>query len=161
MILGALTAQSLMLMATAVMAHPATHLLDTHAAGAITAAHVDLSAVADSRFWTAALWVIAAFGLLYLVPGRGRRRAITLGLALTLGIFTMESAVHSVHHLASPETAATCPVLSSAEHLGWGEIPVVASEVTPPEVIPAPTAASEPAPYSLPHRPRPGRAPPA
>jgi hypothetical protein len=89
------------------------------------------------------------------------RRAIALGLALALGIFTMESAVHSVHHLASPETAATCPVLSSAEHLGWGETPVVASEVTPPHVTPAPAAVSEPVPYSLAHRPRPGRAPPA
>jgi hypothetical protein len=160
MILGALTAESLVLMATAVMAHPATHLLDTHATGGPVAGHVDLGAVADGRFW-AALGLMAGVALLRLAGRRARGRAIALGLALVLSIFTMESAVHSVHHLASPETASTCPVLSSAEHLGWGDTPMIASEVTPPRVTPAPAAASEPIPYSLPHRPRQGRAPPA
>lgn len=160
MVLGALTAQSLALMATAFTAHPAAHRLDARARGAATAGHVDLGAVADGRLW-AALGLVAGAVPLRLAARRARGRAIALGLALALGVFTMESAVHSVHHLASPETAATCPVLSSAEHLGWGETPVVASEVTPPHVTPAPAAASEPAPYSLAHRPRPGRAPPA
>ena len=160
MILVALTAQSLALMATAVMAHPAMHLLDTHASGSPVAGHVDLGAVADGRFW-AALGLMAGVALLRLAARRARGRAIALGLALALSIFTMESAVHSVHHLASPETAATCPVLSSAEHLGWGENPVVASDVPPPHVAPAPAAASEQVAYSLTHRPRQGRAPPA
>jgi hypothetical protein len=84
-----------------------------------------------------------------------------LALSLTLGVFTLESAVHSVHHLASPETAATCAVLGGAEHLGWGETPVVASAVPPSQVTPAPILTAENPTRSLTHRPRPGRAPPA
>ena len=160
MVLGALTAQCLVLTATAVMAHPTTHLLDTHAGAAGALGHVDLGAAADRRLW-AAISLIAGVGLLCLLARRLRGRAIALGLTLALGIFTLESAVHSVHHLASPETAATCPVLASVEHLGWDENPVVASDVPPPHVAPAPAAASEQVTYSLTHRPHQGRAPPA
>ena len=160
MVLGALTAQSLVLTTSTVMAHPTTYLLDTHASAAGAIGHVDLGAAADSRLW-AAISLIAGVGLLCLLARRLRGRAIALGLTLALGIFTLESAVHSVHHLASPETAAACPVLSSVEHLGWGENPVVASDVPPPHVVPAAAATSEQVPYSLTHRPLQGRAPPA
>lgn len=95
---------------------------------------------------------------------RRPRHSLVLGalaLSLTLGVFTLESAVHSVHHLANPETAATCPVLGGAEHLGWGETPVVASAVPPAQVTSAPVLTAEDPARPLTHRPRPGRAPPA
>jgi hypothetical protein len=149
--------------AGAVLAHPPTHLLDTHTGTARASGHLDPAALAasmDGRWW-AALWLVAGVGLLRLAAGRSRGRVIALGLTLALGVFTLESAVHSVHHLASPESAATCPVFSASEHLGWGEIPVVASDVPPPHVASAPTFASEERESSLIPRPGQGRAPPA
>ena len=106
-------------------------------------------------------WLVAGLGLLGLAASRSRGRALALGLSLALAVFGLESAVHSVHHLTSPETAATCPVFPSAEHLGWGEIPVVASDVSPPHVTAAPDPACESCEGSLTYRPRQGRAPPA
>src|SRR4029450_7299371 len=101
MVLGALTAQSLVLTTSTVMAHPTTQPRDLHAAAAGAIGHVDLGAAADSRLW-AAISLIAGVGLLCLLARRLRGRAIALGLTLALGIFTLWSAVHSVHHLARP-----------------------------------------------------------
>ena len=149
--------------AGAVLAYPTPRLLDTRAGAAPAAGHVDpaaLGTAVDGRLW-AGLWLLAGIALLRLAAGRARGRVIALGLTLALGVFTLESAVHSVHHLASPETAATCPVFSASEHLGWGEIAVVASDVPPPHVAPAPVLASEELECSLIPRPGQGRAPPA
>ena len=139
----------------AVMAHPTAHLVDAHGGATQT---IDPSA---GRVWWAGLWLIAGVGLLGGATRPARRRTIALGLSLALGVLALESAVHSVHHLTSPETAATCPVFSSTEHLGWGETPMVASNGPPPHVTPAPALASEDSEGALTHRPRPGRAPPA
>jgi hypothetical protein len=162
-LLGALATHALLLTAATAAAHPATHLLDAHASGAPAIGHVEvgaLAALADGRLW-AVLGLVAGLGLLPLAVRGLSGRAIALGLSLALGVFTLESAVHSVHHLASPETAATCPVLASVEHLGWGETPVVASVVPPAPVAATPVLAAEDTERSLTHRPRPGRAPPA
>jgi predicted membrane protein len=45
------------------------------------------------------------------------RRTAALGLALGLGIFTFDLAVHSVHHLSEPENAAECLVFSASQHV--------------------------------------------
>jgi hypothetical protein len=136
------------------MAHPATLLLEAHPGSAQPGA-------STGGVWGIALWLIAGVGLLRVAARPVRRRAIAMGLSLALGVFGLESAVHSVHHLTSPETAATCPVFPSTEHLGWGEIPVVASDASPPHVTAAPAPARETSEGSLTYRPRPGRAPPA
>ena len=86
----------------------------------------------------AGLALIAGIGLLRLAARRSRCRVIALGLSLALGVFTLESAVHSVHHLAEPETAATCPVLSGSQHLSWGEAQAAAADAPPLRVAPAP-----------------------
>ena len=92
---------------------------------------------------------------------RSRPDVIALFLSLAVGVFGLESAVHSVHHLTRPESAATCPVLAGSEHLGWGEIPVVTADPPPPRVAAAPALASEPIGHSPIDRPRHERAPPA
>jgi hypothetical protein len=90
-----------------------------------------------------------------------RLRVIALGLSLTLGLFSMETAVHSVHHLADPETATTCPVLCAAEHLAWGAVPAPATEAPPLCVAAAPLLRRDEGPQSAIYRPHQGRAPPA
>jgi hypothetical protein len=163
MVLAALVALSFSLGAGAVMAHPTPHLLDTHAAGAHAVGHFELPAFGlptGGLLW-AGLALVAGIGLLRLAARRSRGRVIALGLSLALGVFTLEAAVHSVHHLAKPETAATCPVLSSSQHLSWGEAQAAAVDAPPLCVAPAPLLRADDAPHWLIYRPHQGRAPPA
>jgi len=164
MVLAALVALSYPLGAGAVMAHPTrAHLLDTHAAGAHGVGHFELPAVSFSTgvlLW-AGLALIAGVGLLRLAACRARNRVIVLGLSLALGVFTLETAVHSVHHLTDPETAAMCPVFSSSQHLSWGEAQAAAVDAPPLCVDPTPPLQAEDAQQSLTYRPHRGRAPPA
>ena len=71
------------------------------------------------------------------------------------------SASSSQRSGTSPESAAACPVLVGSGHLGWGEVPVVASDAPPPRVAPAPVLAAEDLGHSPTDRPRQQRAPPA
>lgn len=163
MALASLLAVSLLLGAGAVMAHPTTHLLDTHAGGVHAVGHTELPALGlpTDRLWWAGFWLVAGLGLWRLAACRRRGRMVALGLSLLLGVFAMESAVHSVHHLADPETAAACPVLSGSQHLTWGEVAAVASSAPPLcAALVRPLRAEEPA-YSLVYRPHQERAPPA
>jgi hypothetical protein len=109
----------------------------------------------------AGLLIIAGIGLSRLAACRSRGRVIGLGLSLALGVFTLESAVHSVHHLAEAETAATCSVLAGSQHLSWGEAQTAAADAPPLCMAPAPFRRTEDAPQSLICRPHQGRAPPA
>jgi hypothetical protein len=163
MALAAIVALSLSLGAGPVMAHPGAHLLDTHAGTAHAVGHFGLLAFSlptGGLLW-AGLTLIAGIGLLRRAARRSRGRVIALGLSLALGVFTLESAVHSVHHLAEPETAATCPVLSGSQHLSWGEAQAAAADTPPRCVAPAPLLRAEDASPSLIDRPYQGRAPPA
>jgi hypothetical protein len=45
------------------------------------------------------------------------RRAAALALILALGVFTLGTAIHSVHHLSEPAKAAECPVFAAAQHV--------------------------------------------
>ncbi len=75
--------------------------------------------------------VLAGFGLDLL--RRHAKEAAMLALALVIGLFAVEAAVHSVHHLSEPDAAARCLVLSVSQHLEGTclELPTVA--------VPAPT----------------------
>jgi hypothetical protein len=163
MALAALVALSLSLGAGPVMAHPGVHLLDTHAGAAHAVGHFELlaSSLPTRDLLWAGLALIAGIGLLRLAARRSRGRVIALGLSLALGVFSLELAVHSVHHLAEPETAATCPVLTGSQHLSWGEAQAAAADAPPLCVAPAPLLRAEDAPPSLLYRPHQGRAPPA
>jgi hypothetical protein len=161
--LAALVALSLSLGSGVVMAHPTTYLLDTHAGAAQTVGHLEpvgLTPSTRALVW-AVPWLVAGIVLLRLAARRSRRQVIALGLTLAVGVFALESAVHSVHHLADPETAATCPVLSGSQHLGWGETPKTAYDAPPPRVAPAPALRADAAKPSLIRRPHQERAPPA
>jgi hypothetical protein len=106
-----------------------------------------------------ALALLGVAGLGCLPAGRGRIMALALSLAV--GVFTLEAAVHSIHHLGDPATAATCPVLCGSGHLSWGEPPASEIGAPPLHATAAPRVASEDASQSLLYRPHQGRAPPA
>lgn len=46
-----------------------------------------------------------------------RTRAAACWFALALGLFTFETALHSVHHLGEPREAAQCQALSVSQHV--------------------------------------------
>ena len=92
---------------------------------------------------------------------RSRWRVIALALSLALGVFTLETAVHSVHHLVDQEAGATCPVLSATQDLSWGAVEVPAIGAPASCVTAAPLARAEEAPRWQIYRSHPGRAPPA
>ena len=48
--------------------------------------------------------------------GRRGRQAAVLTLGLLVGLFGLESAIHSVHHLSDPQAAATCVLFSASQH---------------------------------------------
>jgi hypothetical protein len=45
------------------------------------------------------------------------RKTTALGLVLVLGTFTFGIAIHSVHHLLEPESAAHCLMFSTSQHV--------------------------------------------
>lgn len=66
-----------------------------------------LEVVVIARLGVAAAHAIA--------PRRGRRTTI-LALCLLFGLFGLESAIHSVHHLWDPQSAASCALYSASQH---------------------------------------------
>ena len=69
-----------------------------------------------------AAWIcllVAGLGLASLgfgATGRRGRQAAVLSLGLLVGLFGLESAIHSVHHLSDPQAAATCVLFSASQH---------------------------------------------
>ena len=64
------------------------------------------------------VWVAAALLVLCgqaILGGRRGARGWVLSLALVVGLFGVESAIHSVHHLGDPEGAESCAVFSAAQ----------------------------------------------
>jgi len=83
---------------------------------ALAAGHADDSVGAASQTALgigAALLGAAGIGL---VAGR-RRDVAALVLAGLLGVSGLEAAIHSVHHLADPESGQSCRVLSATQHV--------------------------------------------
>ncbi|HKW93529.1 MAG TPA: hypothetical protein VJX92_16660 [Methylomirabilota bacterium] len=165
--LVALVALWLCLGAAPAMAHPTKgHLLDVHAREAQAMGHVERPEPSPgaSIGWplVAGLAALLGAGALASPARRPRGRVIAVGLVLVLGVFALESGVHSVHHLADPEAQGTCPVLSGSHHLSWGEVEAVADSGVPllcESGAPPIRLAAAPR-WSI-HRPHQGRAPPA
>ena len=93
--------------------------------------HPESSANADAVLLLAAL----VPGLAVFAARRARATAIVT-LALLVGIFGLESAVHSVHHASDPRSAASCPLFSASQH--------TQSDGVPTPVTGIPTCTSEP-----------------
>jgi hypothetical protein len=89
------------------------------------------------------------------------RRTLVVALVLVAGVLTVESGVHSVHHLADRQAAADCAVASATAHV-HGATPLAAPDVTwvPTPIGLAPLLAVEHH-GRRPSRPDAGRAPPA
>ena len=88
------------------------------------------------------------------------RKAAVLALVLMVGVLSLETAIHSVHHLSEPDTAAVCAVLSASHHLAEAsvDVPDVGALTWTAYVSPVIHADSIP-PLPL-FRPHEGRAPP-
>lgn len=62
-------------------------------------------------------------------PAPPLARALTLGLACALGLFMVEDAVHSAHHLlAEPDEVAACAVATVSVHVSGTVIEAVTAE---------------------------------
>jgi MYXO-CTERM domain-containing protein len=107
------------------------------------------------------LALVALFGLGLGLAARRRRSVGLAALAFFIGLLGIESAVHSVHHLSDPASAASCAVFTASQHT-----PAATAEASD---LGAPTEASEPPAPTVTERIRPlpafscheGRAPPA
>ncbi len=113
-------------------------------------------------------WSLAALGLLavsctsYRAIRRSTGRAALVSLSLLVGVFALESAVHSTHHLADAQAAAGCVVLAASEHLaGAGPIAGAEVAVSAPAASPAPLVEDDIVRPLQSFRPFEGRAPPA
>ena len=105
--------------------------------------------------------LLAALGWWRRAGSRSRRGSLAVALSLVLTVFTFETAVHSVHHLADPEAGVDCPVLSGSQNLAWGVADLVEADDPGLDVTAAPPVRSVDGPRWQLHRPSPGRAPPA
>jgi hypothetical protein len=47
----------------------------------------------------------------------GGRRSLALAIGLVLGVFTVEGAIHSIHHVKDPGQAERCPVYSASQQV--------------------------------------------
>jgi hypothetical protein len=84
-----------------------------------------------------------------------------LGLSLAVGVFTVETAVHSVHHLGHPESAAACVVLTGSQHLSGTEGDAAPLDAPPLWVSAVPLPDIDEIPPAQVRHPHLGRAPPA
>jgi hypothetical protein len=92
---------------------------------------------------------------------RPSARAIRLTLAVLVGSFALEAAVHSVHHFGDPEGAEACTAYASSQRV-TGDVAHETDASTPP--TPQWRSPTESAPEIAPPRftrPDEGRAPPA
>ncbi len=150
--------------AASAMANPTNaHVADAHGGAAHGIGHVDLeeSNTSIDFLLPAGLGSLLGAALLRALTRRSSVRAVALGLALALGVFTLETAVHSVHHLADPDARAACPVLTGSQHLSWGEAQVADAGVPRLCASAAPMVRLADAPRWQIYRPHQGRAPPA
>src|SRR6266508_62043 len=60
--------------------------------------------------------LLALAGLCLAAAHRRGRHAAILSLGLLVGLFGLETAVHSVHHLSDPQAAASCALFSASQH---------------------------------------------
>jgi len=107
------------------------------------------------------LWLTAVLTLILGLGIVAPRRTLVVALVLVLGVLTVETGVHSVHHLADRQAAADCVVASATAHV-HGVTPVTAPDaVWVPTPIGLASLLVVDRPGSRPSRPDAGRAPPA
>ena len=76
--------------------------------------------------------LVAALVALGLAGARKPRRALALALVVVVAIFTLETGVHSVHHLTDVDRGESCAMASASQHITGTEVEVsVASESLP------------------------------
>lgn len=142
----------------------APHLLDLHAdevAHSVALGGLSRAALPAGFLLLAGLALLGALGWWRRASARSRGGALAAVLSLALTVFTLETAVHSVHHLADPKSAADCSVLSGSQGLAWGAAEPVGTDGPRLDVSAAPPVRSEHRPWWQVYRPGPGRAPPA
>ena len=135
--------------AVCLMLHPHSHAAD--------AVHIH---------WPATVVVLllalaAGLGLLASVATRRWRLALVLVLVPLLALFTVETALHSVHHLGDAHAEAACVVAGAGTHVGG----ITTAPVDLGEPVASPERHHDGGPAwpvaFQPVRPREGRAPPA
>jgi len=78
-----------------------------------------------------AFLLLAVLGAGLAVFGARRTRATAIvTLALLVGIFGLESAVHSVHHASDPQSAASCPLFSASQHTQSDGVPTLVTAIS-------------------------------
>jgi len=127
-------------------------------------AHGSEAPIHAARMVSAEWHVLAALALCALgmiAVRRFLKRAAILSLAVTLGVFALEAAVHSAHHLSDADGAARCMVLSASQHVDGTslELPAVAAPALAPHAVLLDEGPSEP--RSARFRVDAGRAPPS
>ena len=138
-------------------------LVDTPAVVPAPLADVRPVSIAPATPAPRPLWPLAAglalagLALTVVAP----RRALRLALVLLLVVFTAESAVHSVHHLADQQAAKHCVIAAASAHVHGVSLDAPAQTLWLPTPVGAVAAAAPDRPGARPLRPDEGRAPPA
>jgi hypothetical protein len=79
----------------------------------------------------AILLLLGAIALGGATAGRWRRPAALIALGLLVALFGVESAVHSAHHFADPQAAASCALFAASQHdEGAGAVATVTARPT-------------------------------
>ena len=105
------------------------------------------------------LLVLALAGLA--LARLGPARTLRLALVVLLAVFTVETGVHSVHHLADRHAATHCVVSLASAHVQGASVDVPAAAPWVPIPVGSVTLAEGIRPGVSPLRPDEGRAPPA
>src|SRR5262245_61576415 len=107
-------------------------------------------------------WSLLLLTSIAILAARTRPRRLVAGvLVVVLVVFSVETAVHSVHHLGAREEASRCEVASIAGHLSAVPAEAVVCDLTLSAVGSAPPAEPPVPAQRLPYSPNRGRAPPA
>jgi hypothetical protein len=89
--------------------------IDPAPAATADAAPARAAAAATSSAW--AWLILLSLSRITAAARRPRARGLALPLAVLLGIFACETAMHSAHHLTNPHQAERCPVYSASQHV--------------------------------------------
>ena len=76
--------------------------------------------------------LVAALVALGLAGARKPRRALALALIVVVAIFTLETGVHSVHHLTDVDRGESCAVASASQHISGTEVDLSLVDVALP-----------------------------
>jgi hypothetical protein len=146
-----------------VWAHPGTPLPVEVETAAVTAAATALDPPPVALPPAAAVfhWLVMGLALLFGATLAAPRRTLVVILVLVLGLVTVESSVHSVHHLGDQQGAATCVIATATAQVPGAAEGDPTYDVQALAPLGAVLASTLDRPGSRPLRPDEGRAPPA